>query len=194
MPSKEDLNVWQRRWVNAETAWDQGREHPELTELLHHARLEGGLQPEAHIFSAGCGRAHNEAYMARNGFRVRALDGVPEAIQAAREKYADVPLLDLRVGDVFDVPVEEKEMFHGIFDRAMLCALQPAHRKDYIDVCWQRLRPGGLFMGLLFRSVLRAEGPPFAVDEFTAFGLLQSGFDLCYAVGLGQTLQPAAVS
>ncbi|MCX6130353.1 MAG: methyltransferase domain-containing protein [Proteobacteria bacterium] len=171
---------WRERWIEGRTAWDQGQEHPAMTDLLQHAQREAGLKPGSQIFSAGCGRAHNEAWLARQGYQVEAIDVVPEAIAAARLLYADVPKLRLAVQDVFSLETPNLA-FDAVFDRAMLCALQPEHRLAYLEKLSACLRPGGLFMSILFRAVKGPSGPPFAVNEFDAMHLLSPYFDLCFA-------------
>jgi SAM-dependent methyltransferase len=193
MSSKENLESWQMRWANGQTGWDQGQPHPELAAILSQASLVGNLQLGAKIFSAGCGRAHNEAFIASQGYHVLAIDAIEKAITEARHLYGDRNNLVLKIADAFDVPADELEQYDAVFDRAMLCAIQPHLRSQYIETCYQRLRPGGLFVGLLFREVHKPEGPPFAVDELEAYKLLGDKFHLCYASQASELLQPGAV-
>ncbi len=194
MPSGEDLSVWAARWDQPQRAWDQGGPHPDMEDLYHHACLEGGLQPGSRVFSAGCGLAHNEAFLAARGHSVLAIDAVPRAIAEARQLYAQQVTLDLRVADALSVPEEERGTFAAVFDRAMLCALQPENRKAYVQACRERLAEGGLFMGLLFSEVRRPEGPPFAVDESEAWHLFHEHFDLCFAAQASDLQRPQAVT
>ncbi len=175
------MEGWQARWREGRTRWDQGREHPELARLLEHARREGELTAAARIFSAGCGRAHNEAYLARCGFEVTAVDLVPEAIDEARKLYGMIPQLHLAVQDVCVLGADELHAYGAVFDRAMLCALEPAHRPQYIEAIRERLSERGLFFSILFRSVRTLQGPPFALDETAAFDLMAADFDLAWA-------------
>ena len=175
----EAIEPWRERWLVGQTAWDQGQSHSQLPRLLQHAMQEGRLPLGARIFSAGCGRAHNEAWLAEQGFRLDAVDAVPEAIAEAQALYAERPGLTLAVADVFAADPAAKT-YEAVFDRAMLCALQPQHRRAYVQKVSEKLVPGGLFMGILFRKTRNPEGPPFAVNEDEAFRLFQADFDLCY--------------
>jgi SAM-dependent methyltransferase len=181
----ERIEPWRERWLTGRTGWDQGRPHDELSRLLQHATLEGRLPHGARIFSAGCGRAHNEAWLAGQGYRVDAVDAVVEAIEGARALYENMPYLNLKVADVFleDDRVTDgaASLYDAVFDRAMLCALQPSHRAIYVQKISGKLRPGGLFMSILFRRTRSPEGPPFAVNEEEARMLLAAQFDLCHA-------------
>lgn len=180
-PPVPDPTPWRELWQTSQTPWDQAGPHPELPRLLKHAQLEGGLKPGEAIYSGGVGRAHNEAALARAGYHVKAVDFVPEAIAAAQEIYREVVGLELLSADAFHVTAEEEGRFAAIFDRAMLCALQPEARTSYLQASLARLQAGGLWMGILFRSVSRPDGPPFAIDESTASSLFTQDFDLCFA-------------
>jgi len=176
----EKMEPWRERWLIGRTGWDQGRPHGELGRLLQQATLEGRLPAGSRIFSAGCGRAHNEAWLAGQGYRVDAVDIVAEAIEGARVLYAEQPGLDLQVMDVFATNAVEP-VYSAVFDRAMLCAIQPKHRVAYVQKISEKLEPGGLVMAILFRRTRSPEGPPFAVDEDEAHRLFAEHFDLCHA-------------
>ena len=188
----EPKEPWLQRWVTGQTGWDQGQEHPELMRLLAHARLEGALVAGANIFSAGCGRAHNEAFLARQGYRVHSVDFVAEAIAAAQVLYAGIPGLSFAVQDALAEHSDDR-LYDAVFDRAMLCAIQPSLRPVYIQRLVQRLKAGGLLFAILFREVRGPKGPPFACDELNAFELLQADFELCHASSCMAMPQPHAV-
>jgi SAM-dependent methyltransferase len=181
----ERIEPWKERWLTGRTGWDQGRPHEEMGRLLQHAALEGRLPNGARIYSAGCGRAHNEAWLAGQGYQVDAVDAVAEAIEGARVLYGNVPHLRLEVADVFLAENKGADaslsLYDAVFDRAMLCALQPSHRATYVQKISGKLKPGGLFMSILFRRTRSPEGPPFAVNEVEARELLAAQFDLCHA-------------
>lgn len=191
MQSQDDQTKWSERWKNDQTGWDQGQAHPALDQLIRHAMREGNLQPDARIFSAGCGRAHSEAALARKGFSVLATDIVPDAVQAARDLYAGTPGLTLERADVFRY--DPGVTFDAVFDRAMLCALQPADRKAYIQSLRRLMRARSLFMGILFRKTSNSEGPPFAIDERSAWDLFGADFTLCHAAPVASEGPPKSV-
>ncbi len=176
----ESIEPWRERWLIGRTGWDQGQAHGEMGRLLHHATLEGRLPPGARIFSAGCGRAHNEAWLAGHGYQVDGVDAVLEAIEGAKTLYGNLSRLNLQVADVFaeETPAQS---YDAVFDRAMLCALQPQHRSAYVQKISEKLQAGGLVMGILFRRTRSPEGPPFSVNEDEAQQLFSSQFDLCHA-------------
>lgn len=177
---RELRQPWAERWQTAQTRWDQGKEHPLLPELLSLAEIQGRLPKKAAIYSAGCGRAHSEASMAHRGYEVLACDFVLEAVKAAQEKYAGTPHLTIEQRDGLVVQPDELGRFNAVFDRAMLCALQPQNRETYINACWQRLKPHGLFMGILFTETTNGpgKGPPFEISIAQLMELFGRTFSL----------------
>jgi SAM-dependent methyltransferase len=176
----EKIEPWRERWLIGRTGWDQGQAHGEMGRLLEHASLEGRLPTGARIFSAGCGRAHNEAWLAGHGYSVDAVDAVPEAIEGARALYSELHSLHLEVADVF-ATAAPTQPYAAVFDRAMLCALQPQHRAAYVQKISEKLEEGGLVMAILFRLTRSPDGPPFSVNEDEARELFAPRFDLVHA-------------
>lgn len=160
---QENPQPWQDRWSAGRTMWDMGGPHPLLATGLAVAQQRRVLQAGASVYVPGCGRAHNAAQMAREGYQVRAADLVPQAIAAARELHGNLHGLELVCEDALAVPEAEAGRYAMVFDRAMFCALQPENRSAYLDACRRRLAPGGIFFGLLFTAVNKPDGPPFAL-------------------------------
>jgi thiopurine S-methyltransferase len=174
----EDQQPWQQRWHMQKTGWDLGGPHPLLATLLERARLEGELRPQARVYVPGCGRAHEAAFAAQQGYAVMATDFVPAAIDQARQLYGDLEALTLQVEDALVDPAAA--VYDLIIDRAMLCALAPVNRIAYVQACYDRLAPGGLFAGILFAKVgiERDAGPPFACTEAELWDLFRPRFNL----------------
>lgn len=184
--------AWQERWSSGRTGWDQGGAHPSLGLLISHAKREGGLPDGGRFYSAGAGRAHSEAVLAQAGYQVRAIDLSAEAVDWARNAYASATGLELRIGDFFDIKEDERESFDAVYDRAMLCALGPGVREAYLASMKDRLKPGGLFCGILFRSV-RGSHPPYPVDEAEAMRLFHKDFQLCFASAIPAAPEPVGI-
>ncbi len=193
MQDSSEKKAWQQRWDAGLTGWDQGEAHPSLAKLLKHATREGSLPEGARIYSAGAGRAHSEAALARLGYVVKAVDLSDSAIQAAKSLYGEISGLHLAVGDFNDIPEDELASFDAIYDRAMLCALGPGIRLSYIEAMKKRLKPGGLFCSILFRRVEVEKSPPYAIDEKEAYRVLGGDFELVFAVAIPAAPKPAVV-
>lgn len=171
---------WQSRWQAGTTGWDLGRAHPCITELLDASKKLSFLQPGSRAYVPGCGRGHEGAYLANEGFEVIAADFVEEAIDEAKALYHGQSKLSLKVEDALSK--QDESLFDFVFDRAMLCALQVSNRKTYLDAISYRLKPGGLFMGILFSSLDKQVqgGPPFALSRDELWDLFSSSFSLVY--------------
>lgn len=191
---KNPRDAWAERWQAKRTGWDQGQAHPHLQHLMAMAREQGQLPDDARIFEPGCGRAHNAMQLVRVGYAVKAIDFVPEAIDEARKLYSDAKL-ELVVEDVMKVPATDKAAFNAVFDRAMLCALPAESRPAYLKACAERLKSGGLFMGIIFGELDAdfAGGPPFAISIGELFDLLKEDFTICDAVTVPAVPNPPVV-
>jgi 2-polyprenyl-3-methyl-5-hydroxy-6-metoxy-1,4-benzoquinol methylase len=172
--------AWQSRWQDGTTGWDLGMAHPSIAELLELSYKLAEVQPGFRAYVPGCGRGHEGAFLANAGFNVVAADFVEEAIAEAKMLYDDNTKLNFKVEDA--LIKQDKESFDLVFDRAMLCALQAANRQAYLDAVVHRLKPGGLFMGILFSSIddQVEKGPPFALSRDELWDLFSPSFSLVY--------------
>lgn len=170
--------AWKQRWKEGRTRWDCGQPHPLTEKIIQSAQSYGFLIPDPdkkyRIWEPACGKAHNGALLARMGYQVTGTDISPLAIQYATELYGERPSLSLKVGDIFSCSSEETEAFDAVFDRAALCALNQDERALYVRSCAQHLKPGGLFLSILFTGVVKPEGPPFALSYDEVFELFNS--------------------
>lgn len=174
--------MWHERWQENKTAWDLNGPHPltrELLELtsgfLSRQLLEKWLIP-------GCGRAHDARELFRAGVKeVVAKDIVPKAIEEARQLYGAQPGLRLVCSDVAKVSPSEELTFGGVFDRAMLCALNGELRTNYVVAMTKLLQPGGLFASIPFAETGNPDsGPPFAITEGELRRLFDGQFDVLH--------------
>lgn len=162
-----DLDFWQRLWQSNETPWDLGAAHPGLSLLLKLPSIISVLNNQSNFYVPGCGRAHEARFLAQLGYEVVAEDITAEAITIAKA-IGQPDNLILRVGDALACPQDQQSTFDCIWDRAMLCALAPSDREAYQEACWQRLKPGGLFMAVLFTKGRPESPPPYGItlDDF----------------------------
>jgi SAM-dependent methyltransferase len=208
MTTEQDF--WRERWQENRTGWDLGGPHEGLVPLLQMLDETGIVDSIVsrenaeflRIYSPGCGRAHDAAAIVtrsikippsigKKNIEVIATDFAPEAIDAARSLYGNLSQNGLRfaVQDA-SAPVapDERQKFHVIFDRAMLCALRPDLRPAYLRACHARLVPGGVFLSLPFTRIENTpehppgSGPPFEITLRNLESLMgQNGFELVAA-------------
>ncbi len=180
-----EKSFWSQRWQEGSTGWDLGGTHPGLpaaVELLLGVRSDSddGTRSVLEAYVPGCGRAHDVAWLAqyKGGGQVPlwrkvvGVDFAPEAIKEARDLYGQVEGVSLRCEDAASVTEQDREWYHLVFDRAMLCALRPDLRPSYMASVADRLAPGGVHLVFLFDRIKprhegenpRTSGPPFEID------------------------------
>lgn len=111
--------------------------------------LKGRLDGRKRILDAGCGGGRNLEYFIRNGFDVYGMDRNPEAIEAV------VGMASLHGMSEIDnhfklAAIEDKCFPMGTFDLVICNAVlhfadNQAHFGTMLRVCWQYLKPGGIF-------------------------------------------------
>lgn len=97
------------------------------------------------IVEIGCGSGSNLWFAAREGFQAAGIDFSPSAIDYARGRLEEDGLsVDLRVGDLADLPWDAATFDLAIDRGALTCCSRGAARRAVREV--QRvLRPGGKF-------------------------------------------------
>ncbi len=95
------LRKWffDRAYRRGPPMWDTGITPPEVAELI-----EGPEPlPPGRALDLGCGTGTNVRYLAGHGFEVVGVDFSPMAIEASREKLANVPRTTVFEGDVTEL-------------------------------------------------------------------------------------------
>lgn len=174
--------MWHERWAEKRTGWDLSGPHPLTSRLIEHVLK---LSPE--IISGrwlipGCGRAHDAIPLLEAGAsHVTGRDLVPMAIDEAKATYPGVKNLSLECGNIFDVQRGEEGIFDGIFDRAMLCALNGDDRARYVDSVTKLSRKGGIFASIPFATTSLPEaGPPFQISEAELRALFEQRWEILH--------------
>ena len=160
--------------------WDMNRATPLVKELLDLAHPLG-LAAGSELVVPGCGYGHDAAGLADLGFRVAGLDFAPLAIQGAIAKYGN----HVAWAQV-DWFTTELGPWDAIFDHTCFVAMDPARRSAYVEACATHLRPGGLWMAVLFHDVKGQAGPPHAIAMPDMRQLAEARFDILH---LGEATQ-----
>jgi thiopurine S-methyltransferase len=179
------MRFWDDKWhANASgmPRWDLGNAHPLLKDLIVGTQKQGSLPHGGRILVPGAGRAHDAWALSRQGFKVHAIDIVPKAVELAQQLYPPDDSFTIAIGDVFAAGTTFAQEFDGVFDRAMLCALDASRRVPYVESMAAALKPGGVFMSLTFQTLnLDREGPPFAIAMDELYRLMSPKFTLLMA-------------
>jgi ArsR family transcriptional regulator len=152
-------------FATAATQWDKLR-----SELYGHsfslAAALAILPADTVVADLGCGTAPLAAQLAPHVKRVIAVDNSPAMLNAARQRTADLPNVDLRHGDLQSLPIDPATC------DAALMVLSLTYVPDPVAVLHEMsriLRPGG-------RGVL-VDLLPHARDDFRRqYGQLHMGF------------------
>lgn len=152
--STETPEYWRQRWLDGNTGWDRGTASPALRHWL-----DGGFVPPGRILVPGCGNGYEVDTLAAAGFRVTALDIVPEPLEALRDRLAERGLqAEVVQDDVFTY--RPATPFDAVYEQTCLCAFRPDARPAYAAQLARWLRPGGTLLALFAQTPWR-KGPPF---------------------------------
>lgn len=170
-----DPDYWQKVYgEEPRPGWDMDGPTPVLAEVFE-AVSALGLQVGREIAVPGCGFGHDAAELAQRGFRVLAMDFAEAAIAGAKARYGNLAVW--RREDWFTARVRP---FDAIFDHTCFVAMEPSRRPEYLDICARRVKPGGLWLAVLFDDTGGREGPPFQMDMETARELASARFEVLH--------------
>jgi SAM-dependent methyltransferase len=148
-----DQTYWNTRWEKGETGWDIGYAAPAITTYM-----SAFPDKNAAILIPGCGNAYEAAWLAEQGFtNITVIDIAPKAIERLKEKFKDVPAIQVLCEDFF----QHEGRYDIMIEQTFFCAIPPARRKDYVQKAASLLQPEGKIIGLLFNKNFEQAGPPF---------------------------------
>lgn len=114
---------------------------------VHRALELPGVPQQGRMLELGCGDGCLTVLLAQlHGFSVSGVDLVPLAVElAAKRAQAAGVALELRVGDVLDLPWPEAS-FDVLVDGHCLHCIVLDDRKRFFAEAWRVLRPGGMLV------------------------------------------------
>jgi methyl halide transferase len=154
MPHSADSeNYWSERYSSGDIPWDTGGITTPLKEYADQLTAH-----DLKILIPGAGNAHEGEYLFRKGFRnIYIADISDKPLRAFRNRCPEFPENNLLHGDFFDL----KGAYDLILEQTFFCALPPGRRKEYVQKCYELLKPGGKLTGVLFDDPLNSEHPPY---------------------------------
>jgi len=158
---------WESKYAAASIGWDLDGPHIYLNELMVLVEKNRVLPQKspARALVPGCGLGHAAAYFAKLGYDACGVDLSPTAMDQATKRYGGHSCRFV-AGDFFTADLQSQS-FDLIYDRAMYCALDVETRARYFAKCADLLKPGGIFLSILFAEIdqqMVEQGPPFAAD------------------------------
>jgi methyl halide transferase len=149
-------------YASGEMPWNYEHANPELVAALKSKALRGYT-----ALDMGCGTGNDAIELARNGFRVTAIDMVPRAIQMARARALEAGQLgriDHRIGDLLTVDLGGP--FDVIHDRGVYHYLRRIDLPGFLAMLKRVTRPGTRWLSLSGNSKEQMEfGPPRVSEE-----------------------------
>lgn len=157
-----DASFWHERWQRREIGFHQAKPHPAL--LRWWSQL--GIAPGARVFVPLAGKSLDLVWLARHGHPVVGIELSPLAVAQFREENGEVPGVDLRAGDLFELTAPSLGAIDAVFDRGALVALPPPMRSRYAAQLGALSRPGTVTLLVAMEYDQRQmNGPPHSVPE-----------------------------
>lgn len=151
MNGDTNKHFWDQRWKDKNTGWDLNQVSPPIKE--YSASIK---DKSIAILIPGCGNAHEAEYLLKSHFaKVSVIDISPTLVAALKKKFVGKPI-KIILGDFF----EHKGKYDLILEQTFFCAINPETRKQYVEKCFQLLKPHGKIAGVLFGKTFEKEGPP----------------------------------
>jgi len=155
---------WEKEYARGETPWDSGVPSSELRRALRAGQLPGATALEL-----GCGTGTNAMELARNGYRVTAVDFVESAVNQAREKARSSSLeVDFVLGDV--TAIDLGGPYDVVFDRGLYHTVRTINLPAFLKMLERVAHRGARWLSLMGNAnEPMNEGPPVVrEDEFCA--------------------------
>ena len=152
--SPGDAAYWQAIYEEDDMGWDKGEPAPPLVRVINELTLPTGTR----ILVPGCGLGHEVIFLARNGFKVTAVDFAEGAIAGLKMKAGDLPITALQ-RDLFSLDQDHSSAFDLVLEHTCFCAIPIEMRDAYARVMHGVLADGGLILGLFYETDHK-DGPP----------------------------------
>ena len=133
--------------------------------------------PRGRVAVPGCGRGHDERYLASRGYEVTGFDFSSAAIREAQAlaQVESAPVTYVR-RDIFSLARDHAHTFDGAWEYTCYCAIDPARRAEYVRVLGEIVKPGGWLLACFFPVRSGGGGPPFPVAKEEVRRLLATNF------------------
>lgn len=158
MENVNQAQFWQQRYEEDSIGWDMGQVSPPLKAYID--QLPESAK-EQEILVPGAGNAYEVGYLHEQGFtNVTLVDFASAPIEAFAERYPNFPAEHLVGADFFALSPAQYQ-FDWVLEQTFFCAINPAHRDEYVAQMAALLKPNGKLVGLLFDKDFGREEPPF---------------------------------
>ena len=152
---------WERLYQSGEMGWDLGGPTPIFNKWIETCKVP------LTICILGAGNGWDAVNFATRGHMVTAVDFSASAVKnmkaSAKQNELDI---DIRHMDIFDLYKVYNNHFDVVLEYTCFCAIEPAKRRNYMEIVRHILKTKGELVGLLvpIDKDLSDGGPPFAVQ------------------------------
>jgi SAM-dependent methyltransferase len=156
----EKTEFWDNKFREVKTLW--GMEPSDAALLAKDLFVK---QHVSEILIPGVGYGRNASVFLQAGMKVTGIEISAYAIHMARNEYKfDFPIYH---GSVTDMPFDNK-FFDGIFCYALIHLLNKTERKQFIQHCYNQLKPHGtmIFIVISKKSTLYKTGQFLSTDRY----------------------------
>ncbi len=168
-------SYWHQKWELGDIRFHESEANPLLIEHFEKLNLAKGSR----IFLPLCGKTRDFAWLLAFGYQVvgaelselainelfKELGLEPEISKIGKLTCYSAKDIDIFVGDIFDVTVENLGPISAIYDRAALVALPTGIREQYTSHLMNITEAAPQFLISYEYNQQLMDGPPFSVSE-----------------------------
>lgn len=183
-----DKAFWHKKWELGELGFHQAKGNPLLKQTFDQLQLPSG----ARVFLPLCGKTGDIHWLLACGCQVVGCELSEQAVQAlfqelgmtaavtehGRLKRYRAPMIELWVGDIFDLTREHIGVVDATYDRAALVALPDSVRPDYARQLTQLTKGSPQLLICFEYDQAEMKGPPFSVIEPEIRQLYESSYQV----------------
>jgi len=184
-----DKQHWLDRWKENRIGFHEAA----VNRHLRHWLPQFALAPGSCLFLPLCGKAHDIAWLAAQGYEVIGIEFSQLAIEAFFDEQGldyqrfdsdrfgvyEAERITLLQGDFFDLRNDDLGACQFVYDRAALIAMSPADRPRYYEHMLS-ITPavGSMLLITMEYDQSEMEGPPFAVGAEEIYRYYEKAFSI----------------
>ncbi|KAF2359131.1 TPMT family [Trinorchestia longiramus] len=181
MADEEDNSAfWASRWTE-DPSWHMDEVNPHLKRHISHLAPPPG---RCRIFVPLCGKSLDLKWLHSKGHSVVGVEMVEDVVKTFFEENEPNHIvkdlgwgilytnqhrsLQIYVGDIFKMHMEELGRFDGVWDRGALVAIPESQRTEYATIIKRLLRPHFRYLlnNYFYRPAEKFQGPPYTVPNY----------------------------
>ena len=149
---------FEERYRNGDLPWDSGGHDSNLKEVIY----DYSIKP-CPVLELGAGTCSDAIWLAKQGFKVTAIDVSPTAVEIAKKKVSEAGVdIDVICADVLEDKLPGS-LFTLIFDRGCFHSLEPTEDKSQlVRIIYDYLEHDGYWFSIIGSTdgPKREHGPP----------------------------------